>query len=198
MIIDSHPVTRLGVKRLLEPAFATEELADGRGALELLTNIGRFDVAIVELRSAAGGAPSGRSTIRSLLQAQPALGVVAHGGRSERHTVREAFDSGATAFVSKHSSPSALLEAVSAVAEQESFIDPAAREGNGSEGPSVTRRQRQVLQLFANGLSTAAIAKRLELSQETVRTHAKASLARLGARDRTHAVAIALRSSLID
>jgi DNA-binding NarL/FixJ family response regulator len=198
MIIDSHPLTRLGVKRLLEPEYSTEELDDGRGALDLLTNLGHFDVAIVELRSAGGGAPSGPATIRSLLRAQPALGVVAHGRRGEHHTVREAIDSGATAFVLKQSEPRALLDAVSAAAELESFIDPAAASERRAGKPTVTRRQRQVLQLFADGLSTGAIADRLELSEETVRTHAKAALARLDARDRTHAVAIALRSSLID
>ncbi len=78
-----------------------------------------------------------------------------------------------------------------------SFIDPDVEAGGG-ERPRVTPRQRQILQMFANGLSTADAAKRLGLSTETVRTHAKASLSRLGARDRAHAVAIALRSSLID
>jgi DNA-binding NarL/FixJ family response regulator len=62
----------------------------------------------------------------------------------------------------------------------------------------VTPRQRQILQMFADGHSTDEAAKRLGLSAETVRTHAKATLPRLGARDRAHAIAIALRSSLID
>ena len=52
--------------------------------------------------------------------------------------------------------------------------------------------------MFADGLSTEEAAKRLGLSAETVRTHAKATLPRLGARDRAHAVAIAIRGSLID
>ena len=59
---------------------------------------------------------------------------------------------------------------------------------------ALTRRQRQILQLYADGQSTARVAKRLGLSAETIRTHTKAILARLGARDRAHAVAIALRS----
>ena len=62
----------------------------------------------------------------------------------------------------------------------------------------MTPRQREILQLFADGHATDEVARRLGLSAETVRTHAKASLPRLGARDRPHAVAIALRSGLID
>ena len=65
-------------------------------------------------------------------------------------------------------------------------------------GSALTRRQRQILQLYADGQSTARVAKRLGLSAETIRTHTKAILSRLGARDRAHAVAIALRLSLIE
>ena len=81
--------------------------------------------------------------------------------------------------------------------EHELLIDPGV-ERNPDERPRVTPRQRQILQMFADGHSTDEAAKRLGLSAETVRTHAKATLPRLGARDRAHAIAIALRSSLID
>lgn len=197
MIIDAHPVVRLGIRGLLEPAWDFEELADGGDAVDLLTSVGRFDVAIVEMRPGLRGAPSGGATIRALLDAQPGLGVVAYGGRAERHALVEALDAGASAYVSKCSSPSAMTSAVAAVERFESFIDPSV---TGSESPalSITRRQRQILQLFADGHSTDEAAKRLGISLETVRTHARASLPRLGARDRAHAVAIAMRSSLID
>lgn len=195
LVIDAHPLLRLGVRRLLEPAWEVEELADSRGAGELLTSVGRFDVAIVEMRSSSSdGVPSGGAAIRSLLAAQPSLGVIAHGRATDRHSVREAIAAGATAYVSKSSVPSALLDAVAAASELSSFVDPAT---DGIAQNGITRRQREVLQLFADGLSTEAAATRLGLSEETVRTHAKASLARLGARDRTHAVAIAIRGSMI-
>ena len=64
--------------------------------------------------------------------------------------------------------------------------------------PALTRRQREILQLYADGNSTARVARNLGLSAETVRTHTKGILARLQARDRAHAVAIALRTSLIE
>ncbi len=83
-----------------------------------------------------------------------------------------------------------------AAAEAERFVDPAAKKPNGVAG--ITRRQREILQLYADGLSTAAVAKRLGLGTETVRTHTKAVLNRLEARDRAHAVAIGLRNSLIE
>jgi DNA-binding NarL/FixJ family response regulator len=182
---------------MLHPDFDVEELDDGRGATELLTSVGHFDAAVVEMRAAgSNGVPSGTSTIRDLRRAEPTLGVVAFGGPTERHAVREALDAGATAYVSKRSDPSALRDAVEAVCAEEAFVDPAA--GGSRSSSTVTRRQREVLQLFANGLSTQQAAKRLGISQETVRTHAKASLSRLGARDRTHAVAMAVRGSIIE
>ena len=79
----------------------------------------------------------------------------------------------------------------------EHFVDPAAT-GRARGRPSLTRRQRQILQLYADGHSTTRVAKRLGVSTETVRTHTKASLSRLGATDRAHAVAIAFRNSLIE
>ncbi len=197
MIIDSHPVVRLGIKRLLEPSWEFEELPDGRGAVDLLNSVGNFEVAIVEMRAAGNTAPSGTATIRRLLHQQPGLGVVAHGGRTDRHAIGEALDAGANAYVSKRSSPNTMRTAIDAVLQFNSFIDPDADPASG-ERPRVTPRQRQILQMFADGHSTDEAAKRLGLSAETVRTHAKASLPRLGARDRAHAVAIALRSSLID
>lgn len=197
MIIDAHPVVRLGVKRLLEPDWDFEELTDGRGALELLNSVGRIEVAIVEMRPSARGIPSGAATIRRMLKAQSGLCVVAHGGRVEHHAIGEAMAAGAGAYVSKRSSPTTMRDAVDAVVEFESFMDPDADQ-RGGPGSTLTPRQREVLQLIADGCSTDDAAKRLGLSTETVRTHAKATLPRLGARDRAHAVAIALRSSLID
>lgn len=197
MIIDSHPVVRLGIKRLLDPAWDYEELPDGRDAIDLLNSFGSFDVAIVEMRGAARGVPSGTVTIRQLLSKQPGIGVVAHGGRVDRHAIGEAIDAGASAYVSKRSSPNTMRDAVDSVLSFETYIDPEIERARGN-GLRVTPRQREILQLFADGCPTDEVARRLGLSAETVRTHAKASLARLEARDRPHAVAIALRSGLID
>jgi DNA-binding NarL/FixJ family response regulator len=145
------------------------------------------------------GTLSGPATIRALLKTRPGLGIVAHGDRPERHIVAEAVAAGANAYVMKSSSREELGRAVDAALESETFIDPAAATTGlaGGRRP-ITKRQRQILQLTADGESTARIAKRLGLSSETVKTHTKHLLARLGARDRAHAVAIGLRNALIE
>jgi DNA-binding NarL/FixJ family response regulator len=190
----------LGVRRVLGSRYEVEEAQDGRTALELITDVGGFDVAIVDLGRSLTTEDqlNGHGTIRELRKAQAGLGIVAHGARPERHAAAEALAAGATAYVAKSSPPDALSRAVDAAAEAETFVDPAASGKGGKSSPRLTRRQREILQMIADGYSTSSTAKRLGLSAETVRTHTKAVLARLNARDRAHAVAVGIRSSLID
>lgn len=197
LVIDGHPTIRMGVRGLLEDRYEVEEAVDGHDALDILTSLGDFDVAIVEM-SAAGGSDrlGGVAAIRALRDARPGLGIVAHARRPERRAATEAIGAGATAYVAKSSPTEALADAVEAAAKSETFVDPAANGGRGEQG--LTRRQRQILQLLADGHSTGDVARRLGLSGETVRTHTKGALSRLGAKDRAHAVAIALRAGLID
>jgi two-component system, NarL family, response regulator len=144
---------------------------------------------------------SGRSlgateTIRALRRTEPALGIVAHGERAERQLANRALQAGASAYVARTAEAEEMRRAVGAALAQESFVDPAVPPP-GSRG-KLTRRQREILQLLADGESTAVAARELGLSEETVKTHTKNALGRLGARNRTHAVAIALRESLIE
>ena len=192
----------MGVRGVLGDRYDVEEAEDGRVALEMLTSLGEFDVAIVELARSGNGKSDGNSitgiaAIRALHKARPGLGIVAHAPRPERHAAAEAIDAGATAYVAKSSPTDALSRAVDAAAEAETFVDPAAG-GKRAEGRGLTRRQREILQLYSHGNSTLEVATRLGVTTETVRTHTKAVLARLEARDRAHAVAIGIRSALID
>jgi DNA-binding NarL/FixJ family response regulator len=197
LVIDKQPAVRAGVRGLLADRYEVEEATDGRDALEVITSLGDFDVAIVEFGTVNGDdSLVGLPAIRALRKARPTLGIVAHGSRPERYAAVEAISAGATGFVAKCSPPAHLERAVDAAAEAETFVDPAAKRGRRGDG--LTRRQREILQLYANGLSTVDAAQRLGVSTETVRTHTKAVLSRLEARDRTHAVAIGMRSSLIE
>ena len=193
-------MVRIGLRGVLEDRYEVEEAEDGSGALQMLTDFGEFDVAVIDLaRPSADGEPlSGTAAIKALRRARPGLGIVAHGQRPESHAATEAIKAGATAYVAKSSPADALNQAVDAAAESETFVDPAAENGGGRRSRSLTRRQRQILQLIADGTRTPQVAKRLGLSAETIRTHTKAILSRLEARDRAHAVAIALRNNLID
>jgi two-component system, NarL family, response regulator len=199
-VIDGHPLVRLGVREALQDGFQVHESANRTEGLELVRDVGSIDVAIVGMRRWSAGEnnaePTGREAIRALHQVEPGMGIVAHGEVPERHIANAALQAGATAYVARTARPEDLRRAVQAAIEQERFIDPAVPP-KGSRG-QITRRQRQILQMIANGGSTTAAARDLGLSEETVKTHTRNALARLGARNRTHAVAIALRESLIE
>jgi DNA-binding NarL/FixJ family response regulator len=180
-------------------SFEVEETDTREEAVERVRDVGDVDVAVIDFPAPGNGGEddlSGHETIRELRKAEPALGIVAHGDRPERHLASEALSAGASAYVSRGACADSLREAVSAALEQEHFVDPAVPPP-GSRG-KLTRRQRQLLQLLADGESTSVAAQQLGLSEETVKTHTKNILARLAARNRAHAVAIALRESLID
>jgi DNA-binding NarL/FixJ family response regulator len=198
-VIDDHPLVRLGVRGVLEDSFEIHESSSREEALGLVRDIDDFDVAIVDMRwrlNGTGASISGQETIRAMHRSSPVLGIVAHGERPERHTASAALQAGASAYVARTAGVAELRRAVAAAAAQESYVDPAVPP-KGSRG-KLTRRQREILQLLADGESTTVAARELDLSEETVKTHIKVALARLGARNRTHAVAIALRQCLID
>ena len=199
LVIDHHPLVRLGVRGVLEDSFEIHETSSHAEAIDLVRDIGDFDVAVVDMRRYDGlldGQVSGNEAIRILHRSAPVLGIVAHGERPERHIATAALQAGASAYIARTAGPTELRRAVNAAAAQESFVDPAVPP-KGSRG-KLTRRQRQILQLLADGESPTFAARSLGLSEETVKTHTKNALARLGARNRTHAVSIALREALIE
>lgn len=184
---------------MLEDRFEVHETGSREEALDLIRDIDDFDVAIIDMRPAQNGlgpSISAHEAIRAMHRSSPSLGIVAHGDLPHRHTASAALQAGASCYVARTAGPTALVDAVVAASAQERFVDPAVPP-KGSRG-KITRRQRQILQLLANGESTTVAARQLDLSEETIKTHTKNTLARLGARNRTHAVAIALRESLID
>jgi two-component system, NarL family, response regulator len=199
-VIDAHPMVRLGVREALAGDFEIHESASRDEALGLVRDVGSIDVAIVDLRRGVvhGDAESlyGESAIRALHRTAPGMGIVAHGELPERHLASAALQAGASAYVARTAGATEMAKAAWAALDQGRFVDPAVPP-SGSRG-KLTKRQREILQLLADGGSTSVAARELGLSEETVKTHTKNVLARLSAKNRTHAVAIALRECLID
>lgn len=198
-MIDGHPLVRLGIREAIADGFVVHESSTRDEALDLVRDVGDFDVAIVDMRwrgDGDGNSLTGPDAIRLLNRSSPALGIVAHGELPERHLASAAMQAGAHAYVARTAGPGELRRAVDAAVAQEPFVDPSVPP-KGSRG-KLTRRQREILQLLADGESTTFAARELDLSEETVKTHTKNALARLEAKNRTHAVAIALRECLID
>ncbi|MDQ3669614.1 MAG: response regulator transcription factor, partial [Actinomycetota bacterium] len=93
-----------------------------------------------------------------------------------------------------------LLRAIEKVASGEGYVDPALMPDflTRDREEMLTQREREILQLVADGMSNADVAAKLFISQETVKSHVRHILAKLEADTRTHAVAIALREAIID
>lgn len=198
-MIDGQPLVRLGIREAIEDGFVVHEVPTREEAVDLVRDVGDFDVAVVDMRwrgNGDGNSISGTEAIRMLHRTAAGLGIVAHGELPERHLASAAMQAGASAYVARTAGPKEVRRAIEAAIAQERFIDPAVPP-KGSRG-KLTRRQREILQLLADGESTTFAARELDLSEETVKTHMKYALARLGAKNRTHAVAIALRECLID
>lgn len=198
-MIDPQPLVRLGVREALAGDFEIHESESRDEAVGLIRDVGSIDVAIVDLRrdpASPDGALHGDEAIRALRKTAPGLGIVAHGERPDRHLATASLQAGASAYVARTAAAELMARAARAALEQERFVDPAVPP-SGTRG-KLTRRQREILQLLSDGGSTVLAARELGLSEETVKTHTKNILARLGAKNRTHAVAIALRECLID
>jgi DNA-binding NarL/FixJ family response regulator len=127
----------------------------------------------------------------------PVVVFTADGGA---RLLSEALKAGVRGYVRKDSPSEDLVRAVEAARAGEFYVDP----GLSStivldEGErTLSARQREILQMLADGMQTDAVAERLGLSTETVRTHTKRILAKLEASTRTQAVAIGIRHGLID
>jgi len=145
---------------------------------------------------------SGIELTRRLMAAHPDLGVLLYTGLDDQRTLSSALDSGARGFALKAGPPEELLAAIRAVARGDTYVDQRLRplllarlttERIGVLSP----REREVLDLLAQGLTGEEVATRLSLSPETVRTHVRNAMDKLEAHTRVHAVAIALRQGEI-
>ena len=119
----------------------------------------------------------------------------------DRRVLTDAIGAGARGYVMKSSPVSDLLRAIRAVASGQPYVDPALSPtllmDPGSPEAPLPEREREILQLLAEGLRTEEVAARVGLSAETVKADTKRAIHRLEATGRVHAVANALRRSYI-
>jgi DNA-binding NarL/FixJ family response regulator len=120
---------------------------------------------------------------------------------SERSLLGRGLESGAKGYILKEAPHQTLVRAIEKIANGEGYVDPAlmpAFLAGKDSTDMLTAREREILQLLADGLSNADVAARLFISAETVKSHVRHILTKLEADTRTHAVAIALREAIID
>jgi DNA-binding NarL/FixJ family response regulator len=200
VIVEDHLALRKGLELLLSGTeFSVIGTADDAEEGQRLIEEHAPAIAIVDI-----GLPgrSGLELTRRLLASTPELGVLLYTGIGDQDTLVRALDSGARGFALKAGAPDELVAALRAVAAGSSYVDERLRslllarfttERIGVLSP----REREVLDLLAQGLNGEEVAVRLVLSPETVRTHVRNAMEKLEANTRVHAVAIALRQGEI-
>jgi DNA-binding NarL/FixJ family response regulator len=197
LIVDEHPVVRQGIRALLERELPGVEVLDAASAEAAMEGGGPApDVVVVDPSHAGGNVEAMVNDLRASLDSSAIVVFTGNGGP---RLLADALKAGVKGYVRKDSPPEDLVRAIRAAQSGEFYVDPALsstivlEEGERT----LTARQREILQMLADGLQTDAVARQLGLSTETVRTHTKRILAKLHADTRTQAVAIAIRNGLI-
>jgi DNA-binding NarL/FixJ family response regulator len=205
LLADDHALVRAGMKSLLESAEGFEvvgEAPNGREALRLAKalkpDVALFDIAMPDL--------NGLDAARRLGTECPEVRVLILSMHTDPGYVREAMQAGTAGYLLKDAGVEELELAIRAALRGERYLDPRiskqviegyVRGLDTPEGAALTPRQREILQLIAEGRSTREIAQRLHVSVKTVETHRAQLMDRLGIRDVAGLTRYAIRIGLV-
>jgi DNA-binding NarL/FixJ family response regulator len=204
LLADDHTLVRAGIRRLVESIDGAEVVAEAKDGRETLALVDqhRPDVALVDLAMPGG---SGFDLIAELHERFPQTAIVVMSMHADLGYVRTALERGASGFVVKDAAPDELEQALRAARAGEAFLSrqiSAQMLGTflGRSKPSglaaLTPRQREVLQLLAQGRSTKEIAGELGVSIKTVETHRARMMELLDLKKAADLVRFAVRHNL--
>ncbi|HET6847818.1 MAG TPA: response regulator transcription factor [Gaiellales bacterium] len=201
LVVDDHTIVRDGLVQLLAAAPDLEVVGsagDGTAAVELAAEQ-RPEIVLMDL-SMPG--MSGIEATRLIGERCPGAQVLVLTSFVDRDRVVEALDAGAIGYLLKDTEPAELISAIRSAARGESPIDPRAARtmlsAQRATGPleSLTDREREVLGLVADGLPNKQIARRLDISEKTVKAHLTSAYRTIGVDDRVQAGIWARRQGL--
>jgi two-component system, NarL family, response regulator DegU len=206
LLADDHRMLRDGLRRSMEDqGFAVVgEAADGQEAVRLAQQL-RPDVVLMDVSMPR---LDGVEATRLLRRSLPSVPVVMLTMHADGDVVSRAVQAGAVGYLVKDCSTEEVAAAVRTAASGESALSPGLassmleqvhRDGGHGEGGNrtISRREEEVLQLVADGLSLPEVAARLYISVKTVKNHLASIYSKLEARDRTQAVLRAVRMGII-
>lgn len=192
VLVDDHPLVRTGIRALVDATddiAVVAEAADGEAAVAVVAGLAEpADVVLMDL-SMPG--VDGVTATRRLLEAGETAAVVVLTSFADQARVAEALEAGAVGYLLKDSEPADLLAGIRAAAAGHAPLDPrvarALLPSRAASGPGLSERERQVLELVAQGLANKQVALRLGISERTVKVHLGNVFRRLGVADRTSA-----------
>jgi DNA-binding NarL/FixJ family response regulator len=205
IIADDHAVVAEGLKHVVEAQADMQVVSlavDGRAAVrqarELQPDVVLMDLSMPEL--------NGADATRAILERDPKCRVIVLSMYSERGYVRRALKAGAAGYVVKRSAAKEVVDAIRAVHAGQRYLSPRVADivlddyaGEDRDDPlaRLSAREREVLQLLAEGRTGAQIAERLSLSQKTVETYRARLVEKLGIRDVAGLVRFAIQRGIV-
>jgi DNA-binding NarL/FixJ family response regulator len=201
IIVDDHPVVREGLRGMLEgqpDLVVVGEAGDGAEAVALAAEL-QPDVILMDLRMPG---TDGVSAIEAIQKQKSATHVLVLTTYDSDADIVRAIEAGATGYLLKDTPREELFQAIRAAARGESALAPtvAARlmgRMRGAAEEALSRREIEVLELVAQGLSNKEIGRHLHISEATVKTHLIHTFNKLGVADRTAAVTVALERKIL-
>jgi DNA-binding NarL/FixJ family response regulator len=192
LLVDDHAVVRDALRQLLDHVEDFEVVAvagDGDEAAELAARHVP-DVVLMDLEMPRLG---GEEATRRIVADRPQTRVVVLTSFSDRERILDALDAGAVGYLLKDAEPDELVRGIRAAARGESPLAPRAAtavlqaRATRTPAPELTQREAEVLELLGDGLPNKLIARRLGISEKTVKTHVTRIFHALGVTDRTQA-----------
>ena len=201
VIADDHRVVRTGLEQLIGTFDDVEVVGSGVNGEEAveICSAAQPDVALIDLEMPV---LDGIGATRRILDASPATSVIVFTSFSDRERILRALDAGAIGYLLKDTEPDELHRAIRAAVRGEAPLAPKAAAAllaaRSAAGPShdLTEREREVLRLVASGLANKQIARRLNISEKTVKGHLTHVFQAIGVTDRTQAALWAERNGL--
>jgi DNA-binding NarL/FixJ family response regulator len=205
LIADDHAVVAEGLRHLIEAERDIEVVAcvgDGRQAVQQARET-QPDVVIMDLSMPE---LNGADATRAILERDPRCRVIVLSMYAQREYVRRALKAGAAGYVVKRSAAKEVVEAIRAVHAGQRYLSPRVAdvvlddytdEKRDDPLARLSAREREVLQLLAEGRTGAQIAERLSLSQKTVETYRARLVEKLGIRDLAGLVRFAIQKGLV-
>jgi two-component system nitrate/nitrite response regulator NarL len=198
VIADDHPAVLDSVSRVLSShgINIVAQVRDGEDAIRAIEEH-KPQVAVVDLRM------PGMSGIAVARRVARQTAMILYTGYSDRTLLIEALDAGVRGFVLKEAPLADVSRAIETVAKGDVYVDPVLAgvlaSGEATQNLKLlTQREREVLRLLSDGLRNEEIGSELHIAGETARAHIRNAMRKLAAATRTHAVALALRQSLIE
>ena len=198
LIADDHEIMRMGLVALLETdelISVVGEAADGEEAVQKAQKL-RPDVVVMDLMMPVKDGSEATQEIKGVLPETRILLLTTFGTADG---IAHAIEAGAEGALLKSTTNSNIIKAIKALADGKQFISSEVKDllTKDPPVPELTERQRLILASITEGLTNLAIADRLGISEDGVKRHVNAIMAKLGADSRAEAVAIALRKHLL-